>query len=291
MQHYLLLALAVILMALDNVLRKRFQLNAGTSLRAGLRFNVLLGGSAVVLFWGVGGFKMECTPYSLLMAFVQAALAVAYTVIGFGIMKKSIALYALFLMTGGMMVPYLCGVLFLGESFSWLHAGGLALILAAIVLSRAKGARTGRKLMLPCAAVFLLNGAASAITKLHQVPAGYDTVSSMGFVVLVNLGKLVLSSAALGVMALYRQGERVQPEGLRPRALLPVLACTAVSGTAYLLQLTAAKQVRATVMYPMITGGTILASALFAWLFYRERPTPRIWAGMLLCLAGTCMFL
>lgn len=291
MQHYLLLALAVILMALDNVLRKRFQLNAGTSLRAGLRFNVLLGGSAVVLFWGINGFRMECTPYSLLMAFLQAALAVAYTVIGFGIMKKSVAMYALFLMTGGMMVPYLCGALFLGESASWLHVVGLIMILAAIFLSRAKGARADRQLMLPCIAVFLLNGFASAITKLHQVPAGYDAVSSMGFLVLVNLGKLVLSSAALGVMALCRKDKPAEGSGMKLRTLLPVLACTAVSGTAYLLQLTAAKQVYATVMYPMITGGTILASAMFAWLFYHERPTRRIWAGMLLCLAGTCMFL
>ena len=291
MQHYLLLALAVILMALDNVLRKRFQLNAGTSLRAGLCFNVLLGGSAVVLFWGISGFRMECTPYSLLMAFVQAALAVAYTVIGFGIMQKSVAMYALFLMTGGMMVPYLCGALFLGENVSWMHGIGLVMILAAIILSRAKGARADRRLMLPCVAVFLLNGFASAITKLHQIPAGYDTVSSMGFVVLVNLSKLVLSSAALGSMALRRKDGPAEAAGLKLHVMLPVLACTAVSGTAYLLQLTAAKQVLATVMYPMITGGTILASAMFAWLFYHERPTKRIWAGMLLCLAGTCMFL
>lgn len=291
MQHYLLLALAVILMALDNVLRKRFQLNAGTSLRAGLRFNVLLGGSAVVLFWGINGFRMECTPYSLMMAFMQAALAVAYTVIGFAIMKKSVAMYALFLMTGGMMVPYLCGALFLGERASWLHGIGLVMILTAIVLSRAKGARADRKLMLPCIAVFLLNGFASAITKLHQVPAGYETVSSMSFLVLVNLGKLVLSSAALALMSLQQKGKTAEAGVLKLRTLLPVLACTAVSGTAYLLQLTAAKQVHATVMYPMITGGTILASAMFAWLFYHERPTTRIWASMLLCLAGTCMFL
>lgn len=288
MGNYLILGLAVVLMALDNAIRKRFQLSAGTSLPSGLYFNVILGGSAALLFWCVNRFRLEWTPFSLLLAFLQAGLAVGYTVIGFRIMKESVSTYALFLMTGSMVIPWLWGVFFLKERPSALQICGLILIFAAVLLSQGGGLRLRGSLLPLCFCVFILNGLAGILTKLHQIESVYATVGRMDFLILVNLAKLVISGAALMLPAL-RKG--LSSDILSPKKMLPVLLCTAVSGAAFFLQLTAAGKVHATVMYPMITGGGILCSMLCAWLFFGEKPSMRIRIGTALCLAGTCLFL
>ena len=288
MRNYLILALAVVLMALDNAIRKHFQLSSGTSLSAGLVFNVILGCSAAILFWCVNGFRLNCTPYSLFLAFLQAGLAVAYTMIGFRIMKDSVSMYALFLMTGSMVIPWLWGVFFLKEVPSLPEICGLFLILAAILISKG-GAEDLKSRLLPmCIAVFVLNGLAGIITKLHQIEGVYPTVERMDFLILVNIAKLALSGATLLLPGSRRN---LSTEILSFKMILPVLVCTAVSGTAYFLQLTAAGKIRATIMYPMITGGGILCSVLCAYLFFHEKPGKRIWIGTMLCLAGTCLFL
>ena len=289
MQNYLLLAAAVLLIALENVIRKRYQQLAGTSITAGFYFNTVLGLTATVLFLIINGFRWESTPFSFIMAFLQAFLAICYTLVGFRIMKESIALYALFLMTGGMIVPYVWGLCFLGEAFSWLRLAGLLLILAAVIFSRGDAVRANPRLILLCVLVFILNGFVSVISKVHQVEATQPVVTAMGFTVLVNFGKLVLSGAAGGVLHLKASPRPAYPPF--KKAFPFIFGCTVAGGTSYLLQLTAASHVSASVMYPMITGGSIIFSALMARIFYGEKPTRRQWAGILLCFAGTLMFL
>lgn len=289
MINYLLLLVAVLFLALDNVLRKRYQLLCGTSMGAGIYYNLLLGVCATLVFWGLNGFRFECTPYSLVMALFQALLGVAYTIIGFRIMKDSVALFALFLMTGGMVIPYVWGLLFLGEAFSPLRLIGLLLILFAVILSHFESSKTDPKKLLLCIVVFFLNGFVSVITKTHQIETGFAVVSSAGFVVLVNFGKLLLS-AGVGAAILPRAAQT--PWRGKLALILPiVIGSTAVSGTSYLLQLMVASKVSASVMYPMITGGTIIFSALMSRLFYGERPSRRALYGIALCFIGTCLFL
>lgn len=289
MQNYLILMLAVVLMALDNAIRKRFQITSGTSLSAGLYFNVVLGGSAALLFWLVNGLHLSFTPYSLLLAFLQAALAVGYTVIGFRVMQESVSIYALFLMTGSMIIPWLWGVFFLKEVPSVLQICGLILILAAIFVSKG-GARQMKRRLLPLSlSVFFLNGLAAIITKLHQIETIHATVARMDFLVWVNIAKLVISAAALLIVPGFRSEFSLR--SISFQKMLPIILCTAVSGTAYFLQLTSASKVHATIMYPMITGGGVICSMLCAWIFFRERPTGRMLTGAVLCLIGTLFYL
>ena len=84
--------------------------------------------------------------------------------------------------------------------------------------------------------------------------------------------------------------EKVKGAPLK-KTLPLVVATTAVSGTSYVLQLNAAVKVNASVMYPMLTGGTIIFTSLMAWLCYREKPSRREALGIALCFIGTLMFL
>lgn len=290
MGNYLLLAIGVFLLALDGIFRKKFQEAAGASMKAGLVFNILVGFTATLLFWMINGFKWESTPYSQIIAIVQAFLGVAYGLVGFKVMKDGgVALYALFLMTGSMVVPYVWGLLFLNEPFSWLRLAGLLVIFAAVVVSKVSDFKTNPKQMALCIAVFFFNGFVSVTSKVHQVEVNYAVVSTTSFTVIAFLWKLILSGAAYGAMFKKFKDEPKLPP---LKKIYPyVVYCTLTGGIYYVLQLLVAGKVSASVMYPMISGGNIIFSALLGKAILHENLSRRSILGIILCFAGTCMFL
>jgi multidrug transporter EmrE-like cation transporter len=57
------------------------------------------------------------------------------------------------------------------------------------------------------------------------------------------------------------------------------------------LQLFAAGTLDATIQFPILTGGTIIFTAVAGRVFFKEKFTGKILAGLAMSLAGTLMFL
>lgn len=112
-------------------------------------------------------------------------------------------------------------------------------------------------------------------------------VSTIDFIILNSLAKFVFCSVAL----LFTK-EKQKTKTLFSAKLLPIIFASAVFfGCSYLLQLVGAKNLPATVLYPIVTGGGIIFTAVSGRLFFREKLTPKLVTGVLLCFLGTCMFL
>lgn len=297
MMHYLLLLFAALLLAGVFALNKLYQRQAGTSLKAGFRFNALVGLFTAAIFWCFGGFSLRVTPYSLILAIVLAVLGMSYTLLGFRILKTgTMAMYSLFLMVGGMAVPYVWGLLFLNEPFSLLRTAGLCLLIGAVALSNMgeKGVKLKVSLLLMCVTVFLLNGLLSVCSKLHQIESELATVSSTEFVVLVGLCKCALALLALLVTWIAEKKNGTARESIRPnwKITLPLILLIAVAdGGSYFLQLTGAAELPATVMYPFITGGSMTFSTVVGIAAFREKPSKMLIVSVCLCFVGTLMFL
>ena len=289
MGNVLLVELATILLAVFTALQRIYQKQTGTAPATGLAYNALLGLFAAVLFWAMCGFKFEFTPYSAAIAAGEALLAIAYTLLGFCVMREGgMVLYTLFLMVGGMMVPYVWGLLFLGEPFALLRTLGLVLILGAVILFNSGSQKPSAKVLWMCAAVFFLNGGVSVLSKLHQIETVRPVVSTEGLVMLVNLSKAVLSAAALLFVA---RGPALKQSLPRRGLLLLVAGCSLFGGLSYQLQLMGASNLPATLLYPLITGGSILFSALLDGVWFKEMLSRRGWAGVILCVVGTILML
>lgn len=288
MGNYILLLVSVILGAGNLAANRLYQKKMGVSLRAGMIYMVLYGIFSSLVFWAVKGFRLQVSAYSLAMAGLMALLSTGYTLIGFLLMKEEkMTLYTLFLMTGGMTVPYLWGLFGLDESFSYARTAGLIMIAAAICLSNSgKGVhKEGGKTGLLCGAVFLLNGLVSVISKEHQISAA--AVPSTDFVLLSNLARIVFCLPLLGTAGKKGAGY----PALSFRAMRLVLLATLLGSVSYWLQLIGAKSLPATVLYPIVTGGTIVFGALFGQYFFKEKLTRRMRMALLLCCIGTCLFL
>ena len=293
MNDYLMLILADLFLAGNFAISRMYQKRAGTSLRAGFLFSLLTGGCTALIFWIYNGFRFAISLFSVGMAVLLALLGTSYTLLGFRIMKRQgISLYTLFLMTGGMTVPYLFGLLFLDESFSLLRTVGLLLIIASVFFSVSGKDKPDRTSIFLCIIVFFLNGGVSVVSKLHSIQTSL-AVAPEEFVVLSSLVSTVVNLILLFTLKdpPERRNEfkekRVSPLAL---LLLP-LACAAMGGISSVLQLKGAQTIDASLLYPFITGGSIAFSSLVGILFFREKPTRGMCISILLAIIGTLFFL
>ncbi len=292
MTDYMMLLSAVLLLAGDFAVNKLYQKKVGADARAALGFNAVNGLLTAVIFFLINGilngFAFEFHPYSGLLAFAMAVFGFSYSLIGFRMMRDgNIASYTLFLMTGGMAIPYVVGLFALDEPFSLLRTFGLIAIFTGVFCANTPKTRPSKKYLLMGGVVFVLNGLVSTVSKFHQIEETLPTVSAASFVMLSGLAKFVLCSIAVLVMK-KRGGENAPKRN-------PVVWLIAVSallgGVSYLLQLIGAKNLPATVLYPMITGGAIIFSALAGRIFFKEKIARMTLIGIALCFIGTCMFL
>lgn len=284
---YLIILLADVALSGSFVFQKMFQNREGNAASTGFAYNALTGLFSALLFFAIGGFHLRLSAFSIVAALVQTVCVVGYTLLGFQVLKSgNLSLYTLFLMTGGMILPYIYGVAFLEETFSAARCMGLVLITGAVILSNLNLAKASKKQVLLCFLIFILNGLVSITSKIHQIDTAHHAVSSTEFVVLTNILKFIL---CMPISRICRKtGIRVSTE---KNALLIMLGAAVLSGLSYFLQLAGAKNIPASVLYPLVTGGSIILCTLSAWLAFHEKPTKAQISGIAVCVLGTCFFL
>ncbi len=284
--NYLMVIVSTVLLAIDFSILKRYQSSEGTGPAAGLRFNALNGLFTAVIFFGLSGFKFQFSWFSLIMGGLMALLCIVYSILGLQVLKSgNMAIYSIFLMSGGMILPYIFGIFFLNEDFTLLRLVGLMIILAAVIISNQGKVNLSGKIIMLCSIIFILNGFVSIVSKCHQVTTDFPAVDSTAFVMYTGIARFVISS--IGLLFCGRQSFRFNKKAAI--ALTPLTAI--ISGVSYLLQLIGAKNLPATVLYPLITGGSIIFSALAGKLFFKEKISVTQIISVSLCFVGTLLFL
>ena len=231
--------------------------------------------------------------YSLINATLKSLCCYLYTLLGFRLMSQGcVALYTLFLMSGGMILPALWGWVFLDEPVLILRLIGVVLIVFSISLTHSEEHKINASMFLSLCGVFLLNGMVSVLSKLHQINTSYKTVSTTAYALLSTVTSLIISVAVYAIRKRPADDNK-QPE--KPKTnltLIFIVALFSLTGSvSSLLQLEGAKNLPASVLYPMITGGSIVLTGIMALIFFGEKLSRREWTAILLCLGGTFMFL
>ena len=292
MWDYIMVLLSVVLLAIGFIVQKIYQKGSKSSNESSIMFSIISAVCSVVVLILLNGFFFDFTWYSAINAGLRALCGLLYTILGFQIMREGkVAFYMLFLMSGGMLVPAVWGWLFLDEPVKILHVLGVAVIVASIAISNSDASRPSAKTILKCCAVFVLNGFVSVFSKLHQVNTEFASVGTTEYAMLGTVLSLLMSMALLSVLVVKNKTQSELRVHFRWRTLLLVPLYSAIGTVSSLLQLEGAKNLPASVLYPMITGGTIVLTGLFALLFFGEKLSKRGWIGIGLCLLGTCLFL
>lgn len=289
-KYYLLMIFATLLLAVEFSLQKLYQRQCGTSPRAGLTFNAISGLVSAVIFFAVSGFRLDAPLYAVMMALCMSLCLVGYTLLGFRVLKAgNMALYTMFLMTGGMTVPYVWGLVFLDEPFRILRLLGLLVIIAAIILSNLGTKRSNMKILLLCCIIFFLNGGCSVSSKLSQTENPYGIVSPTVFVCLTGMLRFALCGIAL--LFTKKSDDRAKQPITFLKILPIIVGAATVNGIFAALELVGAANLPATVLYPIVSGGSIIFSTLADTLLFHEKPNLHQKIGVGLCFLGTCLFL
>ena len=311
--YYAMLIGASFLFGSQFMVTKAFEKNYGKTVRASLSFSLLYSLFAGVIFFIIklisSGTVFNLNPFSLCMAFGLSLVNILSSAIGIKTLALGdIAVYSLFLMLGGMIVPFFAGIVFLKESVSVCNLIGVAIMIIALCLpvffgKKNKNAgeaqtdgdtkkKTSVFFYVLCVFLFILNGLSSTLSKFREGAAlGAEfTFYTYGIQFVISLAAFALTTA-LGKSD-KTQNEEKQPVILfRPVAIGCGAAFGAVNGTAFLLSSVAAEHVVAVAQYPLITGATILFSSLLAFLFYREKPTALQLVQIVISLAATILFM
>ncbi len=305
---YLYLLCAVVLMALQFSVNKFYQSKNGSGIMTSLLYTTLSGLATGVIFFCINGFTLTVTPFSFVCAVGIASLCLGYSLLGFRLFSMgNFAVYTMFLMLGGMLLPFLYGLLFLGDAdtMSPLSLGarivGVLLLIVSMIFPLTENRDAGEKhdkktqvlFIVLCLLVFFMNGFVSILSKIHQIEGHYPVVDNNSFVFLTNTINGIFSGAALFLLTLFRREGPKLDVSFKPWMLMAAVAAYALcNGVSYLLQLlAAASTMPASVQYPMMTGGSVVLTALAGYVFFREKQSKKAFVGTVLAFAATFLFL
>ena len=170
---------------------------------------------------------------------------------------------------------------------TWLEWHFWEIILAAVILSNRTKEKVNKNLLLYCIAIFILNGFVSIINKCHQINTVFEPVDTMSFVVYSGIAKFILSLIVL--MCLHPQKSQIKFN--YKNTWFVILLTVVVSGVSSIFQLLGAKELPATVLYPIVTGGSIIFSSFAGKIFFKEKISSVQKVCIAICFVGTLLFL
>ena len=228
--------------------------------------------------------SFEYSNYAFIMAFIANLSSFLLSYCGLKALGKiNLSMYSLFMMLGGMVLPFASGILLHGEALTLTKLLCFIVIIFSLVIVKDIGKSTSGTIYY--IGVFVLNGMAGVISKLyHAMPSRFPSftpISPAGYSVLMAIISVVLS----GVMLLFVKGEK---KSLNAKAVLAMGGGTILNKIANLLLIQALLVLPASSQYPFVTGGTIIVSAIIS-LFTDKKPTKRELVSVAVAFIGVLL--
>jgi drug/metabolite transporter (DMT)-like permease len=315
---YLLVMAAVFCVASSFVFARVYQKRYIKGVSSLLFYPIPVALVSILFFLCLTGFHIGFTTFTFVMALIYALAGTLYSVLGLIIVRLGkLSVYMIFLMLGGMLIPFVYGIVFLNETLTGGRIVGIVFLIISLFmpfigLKRSKTASSdcapvhkgNQKLyIILCICVFFLNGCVSTVSKVHQI--NKSALDTNEFLVWINFFNLVLSALVFGIYKLYillnaknkkyrenpnfTKSEREKTAVLSVLLLLSIIALFTCGGG--LLLMLGAKSLPASVLFPLTTGGTIILTSLAGWIFFKERIHFSLGIGLVLTFIGTMLFL
>ena len=265
MIYYLIVLVAVVMFGGCFALNDVYQKMRGSSIKISMQFSVLSSLAGLVILLCVNRFKLEFTWFTLIMAIVSAVASVGFTFCSFKALGSiNLSLYSLFSMLGGMVLPFLQGIIFYSEGMSLAKGICLLFIVMALALTvERSGKNTGYIYYL---GVFLLNGAVGVISTIFT-KSHFEKTSSASFSVWISL-----CTALLSLLILVCRFGKNAFEKMTVSSIGVGTSAGIINRVANYLLLISLVHIESSVQYPLITGGVMIVSTIIS-LFGKNKPS------------------
>ena len=274
--YYGLVMVSVVMFGIQFLFNERYEKLSGNNAAATFAFGFLSSLSGLVCLLAINRFRLEWTPFTAVCALAAALNSLLYTVCSMKALSRiNLSLYSLFAMLGGMLLPFLQGLIFYDEVLTLGKVVCVVLIGAALFLSVSGEIRsTG---ILYYIGIFILNGMSGVITKLFE-SAPYPKTSAAGYSILSAAITVVISGIIL--LMIRKRGAHI----VRKAAAFALWGGI-FNRVANFLLLLALAVLPASTQYPMVTGGVMVVSTLIS-LFIGQKPSKREVLSVALSFAG-----
>ena len=274
--YYGLIMIAVLMFSMQFLFNQRFQKEYGSGLKPLLVFVLGYNVAGLLVLLIVNGFRVEFTPFTLLLAFLWSVNSLVLSFCSFKAFEKvNLSVYSLFSQLGGMMLPFFAGVLLFDEK---LTAGSIicfVLVLISLLFTVKRG--NGGSYLIYYAGIFLLNGMSGVLSKWFAA-APYEKTSSAGYSIL----SAAVAAALSAIVLLFIRGDRLK---LSVRGATNMLGYGVLNKIGNFLLLIALAHLPASVQYPMVTGGVMICSTVICF-FTHQKPGKREIASLVLSFVG-----
>ena len=277
--YYALIILSVVMFGGCFALNDAYRQRRGSSIKISLQFSFVGSLVGFVFLMIVNGLKFEFTPFTLIMAILASINGFAFTFCSFKALDRiNLSLYSLFSMLGGMVLPFLQGILFYGEKITVAKAVCFLFITVALVLTVEKGEK--KQGTIYYVLVFVLNGMSGVLSKIFA-ESNLPKTSAIGYTNLMSVCSVVIS----GILLLTISKKGAENNGF---SLVGTAICAASGITnkiANLVLVIALAHVDASVQYPMVTGGVMIVSTLICF-FGKNKPSKKEVLSIVIAFIG-----
>jgi len=254
--YYCLLIIAAMLFSLQFFCQQKYEEQCGTGLKEALAFSLYKGLAVIVMMLILGGFKLQFTWFSFWLSGFYAMtyiLMIYFSLKAFSVTNLSV--YSVFTMLGGMMLPFLAGVLFYNEGISAFKIICCLLVVVAVLFTGQDG-KSEKKAIIYYMLVFVLNGMIAVLSMVHQNSALAHT-DSTSFMFYSGIFTVIICS-----IWLFTKGYKVPL--LKGQRLLYSAGDGVLNGVGDLLLLISVAHLPGSVQYPFVTGGVMVFSTIIS---------------------------
>lgn len=301
--EYILILLAVACFAGQFAFTKLYEGVVKQTTVTSLVMLVVMSVIGTVLYLFIGGFRVEFSVVSVFWTVLFALVMIPYYMIGIKVLSLgSLAIYSMFMMLGGMLVPFFYGVLFLRESVSVAQVIGTVLLTGFIILQAIsqsdsntttggkQSAKTKVTFFVLCLIIFFLNGLTGVIAKAHQISE--SSVDEVSFTVISCALTAIFSMILLAFEFLRNRKEKrrqvMTTLKIKPMGIMVLIGASTYTGN--FLHLLAANDVPASVQFPLVSGGVIVLSALVSFFAFKEKMSVKEWISIGGAFLSTVLF-
>lgn len=277
--YYALIMLSVVIFSGCFAFKDVYRKLRGGGLQASLEFGFVGSIASIIALSVINGFKLEFTWFTFIMALLKAANGFGFSYCSLKALGRiNLSLYSLFSMLGGMVLPFLQGIIFFDEGLTAAKLVCFILITIALLITIEKGER--KKGTIFYIGIFVLNGMSGVLSKIFT-SAPFEKTSPEAFQILICICSVVIS--AFVHLAFFRKSLFENKPSIKI-----VGACAASSilnKIANLWLVIALMHVDASVQYPMVTGGTMIVSTIICF-FGENKPSKKEILSVIVAFLG-----
>lgn len=272
--YYAIASLAAIMFGVQFYLNDKYRKENGSGLVSVLIFTLISGLVGIICLGAINKFDFSVTPYTAIMAFISAFNSTICALCTLKSLDKvNLSVYSLFSMLGGMLLPFVAGILLYSEALTVGNLSCAILVTVSLALTLKSGRGKGGEIYY--IGIFIFNGLSGVLSKIYE-ESTYSKVSSGGYSLWIAIMSVLITAVALLFMI-----KKVKIP--TPKATALAAGGGLLNRLANFLLLIALAFLPASVQYPLITGGVIAASTVISML-EGHRPSKKEIAALALAL-------